>query len=1072
MSSSNRIQVIEHVVKKYFFVVCFLPAAFALRADAQKSISLDARKNIPSEDRSGISDQYRTADIENEAKLKAYLTARYSSFIKNIIATDKEMIITGDIVNSDIAAGNVQPATRYYLAEIRPFEDIAEMSDFSRLTPLPSQPGAFKARLQRVVPSARATYDRVLSKWAIVQKVGNKCNLLSYARYTDSITPVFNWPDLVLRSKKGLAGFTAGNKAPISDLDSLGIASVTVNIWITRLIRSAPAATTTAFTYNGRDYYVDTKALTALDKTLRITAQKNVAVAAIILVDKAKHCPDPKIGSIFQHPDLDTSGIYSMANITSAESLEYYAAIIDFLAHRYSIPGKPYGHIDEWIIHNEVNAGWVWTNMGRKPALTFMDEYHKSMRMVYYLARKYNAHARVFISLTHYWAWVSDPHFYHANELLNILLNYSKKEGDFNWAIAMHPYPESLFEPKTWLDKKADLSFQTPMITFKNIEVLNAWVEQPYAKYLGRYVRPIWLSEQGLNSRDYSEKSLLEQAAGMAYAWKKIEGLRNIKGFQYHNWMDSRREGGLRIGLRRFPDDSASPGGIKPIWDVYKAAGTSQEDSAFEFARSIIGIGEWKEMAGAVRDDTRRSGAPEKPNILFIECDQFRYDCQGVTNPIVKTPNLDRLAAEGMFFTNAFTPIPTCCPARQTFLSGQWPEQHKGLWNYDITLPVSLFDAHTWTEEMPKNGYTQYYFGKWHVHPAKTPLDFGFTKYVPDEQYTTWRKAQGLPPVVPAIKGFIWMGGMDPAPLEKTHTHWLAQQAIAQLQKFKDSGKPWHLRLEFVEPHLPSTPTESFLNMYNEADIKPWGNFPDAMAGKPYIQRQQLYNWGIEKYSWKEWAVYMRHYYAMISQTDDAIGRVLAALKEMGLEKNTVVIFTSDHGDAAGSHGLLDKHYVMYDEEVHVPLVIKWPGVVKPGSRSDQIVLNGLDLSATIPRMAGFRFMQGDGYSLLPVLEGRDPVNGRKYAFSNYNGQQFGLYVERMIRNEHWKYIWNLTDVDELYDLEKDPWEMKNLISDASCKQVLRDLRHALYEDLSRRKDPIVNWGGKTQLLEGKKMIR
>ena len=462
-----------------------------------------------------------------------------------------------------------------------------------------------------------------------------------------------------------------------------------------------------------------------------------------------------------------------------------------------------------------------------------------------------------------------------------------------------------------------------------------------------------------------------------------------------------------------------------------------------------------------------------KPNILFIQCDQFRYDCQGKTNAIVKTPNIDRLTSEGMFFSNAFTPIPTCCPTRQSFLSGLWPAQHKGLWNYDITLPVSLFNEHTWTEDLSKDNYSQGYVGKWHVHPTKTPLDFGFDKYVSEGQYYAWRKEQNLPAVIPAVKDFVWMGGEDQAPLEKTHTHWLAQKAIEQIKAFVKEGKPWHMRLEFVEPHLPCRPTAEFLKMYSIGDIKAWGNFPDDMANKPYIQKQQLYNWGIENFTWKDWAVYMQHYYAMISQTDDAIGKVLKALKEMGLSDDTIIIFTADHGDAAGSHGLMDKHYVMYDEEVHVPLLIKWPGVVKPGSRSDNFVINSLDLSATIPQMAGFKFMQGQGSSLIPLLQGENPPSWRKYAYSNYNGQQFGLFVQRMIRNEKWKYVWNLTDVDELYDLENDPWEMTNLIGDANFNKIVTDLRHKLYKDLSRRKDPMAShWAGKKQLLEGKKIMR
>ncbi len=467
----------------------------------------------------------------------------------------------------------------------------------------------------------------------------------------------------------------------------------------------------------------------------------------------------------------------------------------------------------------------------------------------------------------------------------------------------------------------------------------------------------------------------------------------------------------------------------------------------------------------------QKISSSQKPNILVIQCDQFRYDCLGINNSQVKTPNLDKLAADGMVFTNAFTPIPTCCPTRQTFLSGLWPEQHKGLWNYDITLPVATFASPTFTEVMHRAGYNQSYIGKWHVHPTKTPLDFGFDHYVNEQQYNQWRKTEQLPAIVPINKNFVWLGGTDPAPLNTTHTHWLAQQAINQVQQYATAQKPWHMRLDFVEPHLPCNPVQQFINRYPLNSMKPWGNFPDSFKQKPYIQKQQLYNWGIQSFTWSDWAVYKQHYLAMISQTDDAIGRVLNELDRLGLSKNTVIIFTADHGDAGGSHGMMDKHYVMYEEEVHVPLIVQWKGVVKPGSRCDKFVINSLDLSATIPQIAGVDFGQSQGASLVPLLQGRQPTTWRQYAFSNYNGQQFGLYVQRMIRSGRWKYIWNLTDVDELYDLQNDPFEMNNVISLPANQQVVATLRTDLYADLKARNDPMANnWAGKAQLLQGNKI--
>jgi hypothetical protein len=287
-----------------------------------------------------------------------------------------------------------------------------------------------------------------------------------------------------------------------------------------------------------------------------------------------------------------------MPNFTSADGVRAYGAALDFLARRYSGPPERavHGRIHHWILHNEVDAGWVWTNAGEKTAAQYMDLYHKSMRMAHLIARQYDPHARAFISLTHHWAKAGEPRFYTARGQLDLLLDFSRAEGDFNWGIAHHPYPQDLFNPRVWEDDQATASMDTPKITFKNIEVLDRWVNQPRAMYLGKHRRTVHLSEQGLNSRDYSEKSLRDQAAGMAYAWKKVKNLDSIEVFHYHNWIDHPAEGGLRIGLRKFPDDPGEPLGKKPIWHVYRALATEGEDAAVDFAKKVIGIRDWSEV--------------------------------------------------------------------------------------------------------------------------------------------------------------------------------------------------------------------------------------------------------------------------------------------------------------------------------------------------------------------------------------------------------------------------------------------------------------------------------------------
>lgn len=524
-------------------------------------------------------------DDIDKIKLKNYLNNIYPYNIRDVSVAENTITINGTAKNRK---------KKLYLAEIPLYHDVSLLRSYENTWLIPHGKKEFTLTIPRFKPMGDHQSDRVLSKWVIVEKNENSFALQSHARYADIIQSLYDLPEEKPASKKGLGGFSANGY--ISDLDSLGITSVTINTTITQMMRSKPSDQTISFEYNDRTYYADRKWVESNDRTLQQTAKRNIVVSSVILIEKAVKCLDKEIGRIFEHPDCDPAGIYSMANVTSEEGVEYYAAAIDFLAKRYSRPDKKYGRIHTWIIHNEVDLGWVWTNMGERDTLLYMDTYHKSMRLVYNIARKYNPHAKVFISLTHYWNWTVDKHFYHPKDLLNILLNYSAAEGDFEWAIAYHPYPEDLFEPKSWLDKRVDFTFNTPLITFKNIEVLNAWVKQPATMYLGKYQRSIFLSEQGPNSRDYLAKSLTEQAAGIAYLWKKIELLDGINAFQYHNWIDNRREGGLRIGLRRFTDDEQEPGGKKPIWYVYRDLGTPSENEAVEFAKDIIGIKSWDEV--------------------------------------------------------------------------------------------------------------------------------------------------------------------------------------------------------------------------------------------------------------------------------------------------------------------------------------------------------------------------------------------------------------------------------------------------------------------------------------------
>ncbi|MCL2478404.1 MAG: sulfatase-like hydrolase/transferase [Treponema sp.] len=460
----------------------------------------------------------------------------------------------------------------------------------------------------------------------------------------------------------------------------------------------------------------------------------------------------------------------------------------------------------------------------------------------------------------------------------------------------------------------------------------------------------------------------------------------------------------------------------------------------------------------------------KSPNILLILADQQRYDCTGYSHTYpVKTPCLDGLSATGMSFTNAYTHIPICCPARQSLLNGRRPEAFGALWNYDSALVTGALapSEYSWPRDLKAIGYRTGHTGKWHVNPEHGPAEYGFDDFI-DEEYFAYRAAKY--PDAKAQGG--WYGGTDPVPAEDAHTHWLARRTAGLIEEYEAAGSPWLISMNFREPHPPCRPSSPFAEMYRSEEIPRWQSFEDDFKNKPYIQRQQLVNWGIENFSWKDWAPIVARYYAAISQVDDAVGIVLSKLDELKIQENTIVIYSTDHGDMCGGHRMMDKHYVMYDDVVRVPLIVRWPGISAKASVCNDFVYNLLDLPPTLLEISGLEpkdFFHGR--SLVPLLRGSTPGDWRTEAVSTYNGQQFGLYTQRMIRGSRWKYVWNHTDTDEFYDTRNDPGELVNLIHDDEYRPVISYMRRKLYNELAGCGDGLVmsKWM-ESQLLENRKL--
>ncbi len=447
-----------------------------------------------------------------------------------------------------------------------------------------------------------------------------------------------------------------------------------------------------------------------------------------------------------------------------------------------------------------------------------------------------------------------------------------------------------------------------------------------------------------------------------------------------------------------------------------------------------------------------------RPNVLFIVCDQLRYDSVGFSgiHP-VKTPNLDTLAREGLFYENAFSPLPVCAPSRQAMLTGVQPDSIGALFNYNFINTAGADPAvPTWVSELKEAGYRCAYVGSWDASPNGGPEAFGYEYLMNSDEYM--EELARRYPDVRYENGIL--GCSNPVPFEETKTAMLCQAAAGFIRE--SAGSPWHIWVDLTDPHLPCRPSAPFDTMYRPEDMAPWPGFGDELKDKPYIQHKQIENWDLKGKTWAEFAPVVARYFGMISQTDAAIGTVLDALRTSGQDEETLIIMLSDHGDTCGDHGMMDKHYILYDCVVHVPFIVRPPrsAGMLPASVS-RFVSSSLDVAPTVEYFCGLK-AQSARHGRPAVSEGDGGEPG-EYAVFTSNGQQFGLFTQRGIRTKDYKYIWNLTDVDEFYDLRSDPGEVRNLIGDPAYRPVIAELGRLLFTELERRGDPFAHEGVRWQ---------
>jgi arylsulfatase A-like enzyme len=450
------------------------------------------------------------------------------------------------------------------------------------------------------------------------------------------------------------------------------------------------------------------------------------------------------------------------------------------------------------------------------------------------------------------------------------------------------------------------------------------------------------------------------------------------------------------------------------------------------------------------------------PNILMIVTDQQRRDTIGAYgSQVCQTPNVDRLAANGMTFDYAFTPIGLCSPVRSSLLTGVYPHTHNVLTNNKLH-PVRTElqpEQDVLVKSLKQQGYRLGYAGKWHVNSTHDPTAFGFERYTSLNDYDAYRQAIGIPLAPETHNYIVPTSGVDATITpEQSQPAFLADHAMQMIADFCDDPEhPFFVRLDFHGPHAPTVIPEPYASMYDPLSLPPWPNFEDTLEGKPVVQQIKRLHWGTDRMTWADWQPLVAHYYGEISLIDAQVGRVLAYLEQIGERENTVVIYMSDHGDTMGAHKIWNKDYTMYDEIYRIPFIVDWPGVTAAGSRCDSYIQHGIDLMPTLLEIAGAPCPSNiDGQSLIPLLRG-EPQDRLREAFCEFHGCHMGLYSIRMLQTDRFKYVFYPNDFDELYDHDADPYEMHNLARDPAYADVLRDMKQRMVGWMARTKDHIYN---------------
>jgi arylsulfatase len=466
----------------------------------------------------------------------------------------------------------------------------------------------------------------------------------------------------------------------------------------------------------------------------------------------------------------------------------------------------------------------------------------------------------------------------------------------------------------------------------------------------------------------------------------------------------------------------------------------------------------------------------KRPNILWICTDQQRYDTIGcLGNPIIHTPNLDRLAGEGVAFRRAYCQSPICTPSRASFLTGLHPSTLHVNRNGNAFFPperrlitrtladlgydcglvgkLHLSAASGRVEARPDDGYRVFH---WSHHPKPEPYwptpDHAYQQWLTD-QGVDWNSAYGAG----QAEGWEVQEEYRPGIAARYHeVTWCAEETIRFISERRDS--PWLMSVNPFAPHPPIDPPAEYLSRIDRERVPmPLFREEELVSQRRFGAIAHQTKTPVSPHAYDARGM-VAAYYAQIELIDDQVGRILRALEETGQRENTLVIFTSDHGEMLGDHGLRLKGCRFYEGAVHVPLIVSWPGHVQQGLVSDALV-ELADLVPTLSDIVGLPTAPDvAGLSLWPILRGdADPHTHHPFVRCEYHDTLNGLppsHANMIYDGRHKLVVYHGHEVGELYDLNQDPQEFHNLWDCSAHAAVRWELNKTSFDAVMLATDP------------------